>query len=98
MSLAESPPRRWHFFGSIAFRAARIAMASPPIAGADRPAVKFAQSFLPRTASLLDTFIGSHPLSITSLRIQKQWQDDIYSVQFPSIVGQWHTWRLSITI
>ncbi len=69
--LAQPLPGRWHFSGSVAFRAARIAMARAPIAGPDRPAVNLTQPCLRTTAALSLGSLGVHALSILQFRAQK---------------------------
>ena len=48
MLFAESLLGRWHFLGSIAFAASRVAVAREPIARSDGPAVNLAEPFLGR--------------------------------------------------
>jgi len=60
MTLAEPLAGRRHFLGSIALRAARVAMARTPVAGPDWPAVKLAKPLLARTNSLRPGLVCSH--------------------------------------
>jgi len=57
--------------GSIAFRAARVAMARAPITRPDRTAVHLAQPRLNLTAALLYGSLSCHDVSILQLGVQK---------------------------